>query len=168
MKDSNAHSISASIHSFTGQVLLLFWKMRDSSFSNILELFCYLKVRWSDTEVDIPRLQHKSGSAGVHWAPAERRGRPIKCHGDSIQQRVLWDVSASFSVSQVMKRVPGDVTRQLAAVTAPLCLSAPVWPLRWELQPHTHIYTHAHTHTLYATSSQSLEKIHLWKSNVSN
>lgn len=77
----------------------------------------------------------------VHWAPAERRGRPIKCHGDSIQQHVLWDVSASFSVSQVMKRVPGDVTHQLAAVTAPLCLSAPVWPLRWELQPHTQIHS---------------------------
>lgn len=76
----------------------------------------------------------------VHWAPAERRGRPIKCHGDSIQQHVLWDVSASFSVSQVMKRVPGDVTHQLAAVTAPL----------WVLQfgPSGESYNHTHKYTL--------------------
>lgn len=47
-------------------------------------------------------------------------------------------------VSQVMKRLPGDETRQLIAVTAPLCLSAAVWPRRYT-DKHTHTCTHTHT-----------------------
>lgn len=145
------HSISASIHNFTGQVLLLFWKMRHSSFSNILELFCHLKVRWSDTEVDIPRAlsacrEKRKTDKVSRWLNTATC--PLRCLGQFFcvtgDEAGPWRCDASAC--------SGDSTTLFE------CSS---------LAPQVRATT-THTNTLYATSFQSLEKIHLWKSNVSN
>ena len=102
--------------------------------------------------------------AGVHRASSQSRSVHIMYRSDTTQQHVHRDASDSFFMSQVMKQLPGDVTRRLTVVTAALCLSAAVWPLREEL--HTH--THTHTHATRVTSCWSLEKIHQGKYNASN
>lgn len=67
----------------------------------------------------------------------------IVYHSDTQQQGSPQRRAHFLCVSQVMKRLPGDETRQLIAVTAPLCLSAAVWPRRY-----TATHTHAHTHVI--------------------